>query len=341
MRLPCLAFLHSIALLERMPPPGQTAAADKPHCSRLRSAPDGGAAVVERGPHSIAEVLALTYTAEINRSNPTCLVFVIDQSGSMADELEAGVRKANFLADVLNRSLMELVIRCRKSEGILGYFDVGVIAYSGSRVGPGFGGSLAGSHICEIGALASHPVRVETRRKRVSDGAGGLVETEVKFPIWFEPQASGATPMCAALRMAGDLLTDWCREHPNSFPPTVLHVTDGEASDGTEADVEAAASHVTGQGTKDGASLLLNLHVSGAGGQPVRFPASERLMPDAYARMLFRTSSLLPPEMQRRAADAGVTVQPDSRGYIYNARLDDVVTFFDIGTRPRLVAGDR
>jgi hypothetical protein len=286
-------------------------------------------------------VLALTYSAEISRKNPTSLVFVIDQSGSMADEFEPGVTKANFLADVLNRSLMELVIRCRKSEGILGYFDVGVIAYSGKGVGPGFGGSLAGSHICEIGALASHPVRIETRRKRVSDGAGGLVETEVKFPIWFEPQASGATPMCAALRMAGDLLADWCREHPESFPPTVLHVTDGEASDGGEAEVEAAACHVTRQRTGDGAALLLNLHISGAGGQPVRFPASEKPMPDAHARLLFRISSSLPPELQQRAAEAGAAVQPDSRGYIYNGRLDDVVTFFDIGTRPRLIAGDR
>lgn len=283
----------------------------------------------------------MTYSAEINRTNPTCLLFVIDQSGSMADELEANLTKANFLADTLNRSLMELVIRCKKPEGVLGYFDVGAISYSGSHAGPGFGGALAGSHISEIGILAANPVRVEARRKRVSDGTGGLVVTEVKFPIWFEPHASGATPMCTALRMAGDLLADWCREHPNSYPPTVLHVTDGEASDGSEADVEAAARHVTRQATRDGAALLLNLHVSGGGGQPVRFPSSERSMPDANARLLFRTSSALPPDLQRRAAEAGVAVQPDSRGYIYNAHLDDIVTFFDIGTRPRLLAADR
>jgi hypothetical protein len=284
---------------------------------------------------------AVPYSAEISRAHPTCLLFVIDQSGSMSDELEAGATKANFLADVLNRSLMELVIRCKKAEGVLNYFDVGVIAYSGGGVGPGFGGVLAGSHLCEIAALARNPVRVETRKKRVPDGAGGLVDTEVRFPVWFDPQASGGTPMCAALRMAGDLLTDWCREHSNSFPPTVMHVTDGEATDGTEADVEGAAAHITGQATGDGNALLLNLHVSGGGGDPVRFPASEQSMPSAYAKLLFRTSSLLPAELQRRAAEARVTVRPDSRGYVYNGRLDDIVTFFDIGTRPRLAGGDR
>jgi hypothetical protein len=283
----------------------------------------------------------MPYSAEISRAHPTCLLFVIDQSGSMSDGLEAGATKANFLADVLNRSLMELVIRCRKAEGVLNYFDVGVIAYSGRGVGPGFGGALAGSHLCEIAALARSPVRVETRKKRVPDNAGGLVETEVKFPVWFDPEASGGTPMCAALRMAGDLLADWCREHPHSFPPTVMHVTDGEATDGSEADVEAAAAHVTGQATADGKAILLNLHVSGTGGEPVRFPTSEQSMPGAYAKLLFRTSSLLPAELQRRATEAGVSVRPDSRGYVYNGRMDDVVTFFDIGTRPRLAGGDR
>jgi hypothetical protein len=281
----------------------------------------------------------MAYSAEISRTYPTCILFVIDQSGSMSEELDTGATKANFLADVLNRSLMELVIRCRKAEGVLNYFDVGVIAYSGSGVGPGFGGALAGSHLCEIGAVARSPVRVETRKKRVPDGAGGLVETEVRFPVWFDPHASGGTPMCQALRVAGDLLKDWCLAHPHSFPPTVLHVTDGEATDGRESDVELSARLVTSLGTQDGQALLLNLHVSGTGGEAVRYPSREEAMPGAPARLLFRISSILPLEFRQRAAQAGVALQSNSRGYVYNARLDDIVTFFDIGTRPRLAGG--
>jgi hypothetical protein len=44
------------------------------------------------------------------------------------------------------------------------------------------------------------PARVETRTKKVSDGAGGLVDQAVKFPIWFDAVASGGTPMCGAER---------------------------------------------------------------------------------------------------------------------------------------------
>ncbi|MDA9499552.1 vWA domain-containing protein [Bradyrhizobium sp. CCBAU 11357] len=282
----------------------------------------------------------MAYTAEISRDYPTCILFLIDLSASMAEEIEAGVRKADFLADSLNRSLMELVIRCRKAEGVLNYFDIGVIAYSGNSSVPGFGGALAGTHISDVASLAKNPIRVETRRKKVSDGAGGLVETEVKFPVWFDPTASGGTPMRSALLMATDLISDWCREHQNSFPPTIIHVTDGEPTDGNETEVEQAAQSLTNQRTKDGGALLLNLHVSG-GGQPVRFPTSETALKDSYARMLYRMSSVLPPEFQRRAAESGVSVSEGSRGYIYNAKLDDIVTFFDIGTRPRLGGPDR
>jgi hypothetical protein len=125
----------------------------------------------------------MSYEAEISRSHPTCFLFLIDQSASMSDELETGASKSDFLADVLNKTLMELVIQCRKAEGILDYFDIGVLAYSGSTVKPAFGGGLTGVHLNQVSTIARTPLRVETRKKKVPDGAGGLVETEVKFPF--------------------------------------------------------------------------------------------------------------------------------------------------------------
>ena len=40
----------------------------------------------------------MPYTAEISRANPTCFLFLIDQSGSMADSFgtEGAGRKADF-----------------------------------------------------------------------------------------------------------------------------------------------------------------------------------------------------------------------------------------------------
>ena len=283
----------------------------------------------------------MSYGAEISRAHPTCFLFLIDQSASMSDELESGVSKSGFLADVLNKTLMELVIQCRKAEGILDYFDIGVLAYSGVSVKPAFGGKLSGAHLSQVSTIAKTPLRVETRRKKVHDGAGGIVETEVKFPVWFDPEAGGGTPMCAGLRMAGNLVGDWCNSHLHSFPPTVLHITDGEATDGQDSDVVTAAELITNQATNDGHALLLTLHLSGTGGEAIRFPAHDRALPNAYAKLLFRTTSTLPQEILGRVVNAGIPATEGAKGYVFNARMEEVLRFFEIGTRPRLSGGER
>src|SRR5262249_45243871 len=142
----------------------------------------------------------MPYAAEISRTVPSCFLFLIDQSGSMQDKWagESGKSKAESLADIINRLLMNIVIRCTKEEGVRDYFDIGVIGY-GNNVGPAFGGALVGRAVVPVSDVANLPTRVEDRTRKVEDGAGGLVEQTVKFPIWFDPTASGGTPMCQAL----------------------------------------------------------------------------------------------------------------------------------------------
>ena len=66
----------------------------------------------------------MSYQAQISRTSPTAFLFVVDQSGSMADKMSSGRSKAEFVADALNRTLVNLVTRCSKSEGVRDYFDV-------------------------------------------------------------------------------------------------------------------------------------------------------------------------------------------------------------------------
>src|SRR5882762_3261639 len=96
------------------------------------------------------ELMACAYQAEISRDNPTCFLFVIDQSGSMDEKTESGRSKAQFVADVLNRTLYTVVTNCSKADGIRNYFEVGVLAYSGSDVRTGFGDALSAAVIHSI-----------------------------------------------------------------------------------------------------------------------------------------------------------------------------------------------
>lgn len=164
----------------------------------------------------------------------------------------------------------------------------------------------------------------------MDDGAGGIVEVLVKFPMWFEPTANGGTPMRAALTKTAEVLANWCDEHPDSYPPTILHVTDGESNDG---DPEEIALHLSQIGTNDGSVLIYNLHVSALSNSPIILPSSEHILPDNYSKMLFRMSSELPTHLVGYAQDKGFKVSGESRGFIFNAEASDIVDFFDIGTR--------
>lgn len=279
---------------------------------------------------SIANEVFMSYSAEISRTSPTAFLFLVDQSGSMQDTMANGKSKAQFVADVLNRTFATLITRCTKSEGTRDYFEVGVLGYSGAIAENGLSGALSGTILHPISQIEAHPLRVEDRVKRVDDGAGGLVEQSIKFPVWFEPKAGGGTPMCNAITTAAEQLVAWCDTHPDSYPPTVLHVTDGESTDGSP---ESLAQQLQQISTSDGNVLLFNLHVSTSGGDPVKFPASEAGLSDSYAKLLFRMSSPLPVHLHRAAEEKGINATMESRGFVFNGDIAEIVDFFDIGTR--------
>jgi hypothetical protein len=273
----------------------------------------------------------MAYQADISRSNPGCFLFLLDQSGSMSDPfagIAGGHSKADELATIINRLLASLVIRCSKDEGVRDYFDVGVIGYGGKGVAPALAG---GATLLPISQLANAPIRIEDRAQKVPDGAGGLVEQTVKFPIWVDPRADGGTPMTQAFNHTTEALTNWVTEHKNAFPPVVFNITDGEATDG---DPGSAASALRSLGTDDGTALLFNVHLSERRAPAVEFPATDDALPDDFARRLFGMSSALPPHLQTAARQEGYAVEDGTRGFVFNADAAAVIQFLDIGTRP-------
>jgi hypothetical protein len=299
----------------------------------------------------------MAYAAAISRSNPSCFLFLIDQSGSMDEVMNPtnvrpagaphqadgktythvadGPTKAQSVADAINRLLQTLTIKCAKSEGIRDYFDVGVVGYGGeeteSHIAPAMAGVLAGRDLAPISEIANNPARIDERVKKVADGAGGLVEQKIKLPIWFDAVAKGGTPMCAALRRARSILEPWVLEHPDSFPPIIINITDGESTDG---DPSTEAFSLRSLSTRDGNALFFNVHISSRAGSPIELPSDASALPDDYAKTLFHASSVLAPAMISQARLEGMPVTDQSRGFVYNAAIENVIQFLVIGTRP-------
>jgi hypothetical protein len=273
-----------------------------------------------------------TYNAEVSRENPTCFLFLVDRSGSMAKPFagQEGRSKAQCVADALNRLLFELVSRCSQGVEIRDYFEIGVIGYGDVHVGSALGGDLAGQRLVPVSQIGQHPLRVETRTKREHDGAGGVLETTVRMPVWYEPAARGKTPMCAALAMAQDFIQDFLRRHPGCRPPVVINITDGAANDGDPRPIAAALRSLASQ---DGNVLLFNLHISSSSAQPLQFSMNESKLSEPLARMLFRMSSPIPPPMLNLARAEVPEIADGARGFVFNADMVATVQMLAIGTR--------
>jgi len=275
----------------------------------------------------------MPYSAEISRTAPSCFLFLIDQSGSMGDgfTVDAGKKKSEGVADAINKLLQNLVIRCAKEDGVRDYFHVGVIGY-GTTVGSAYGGSLRGRDMVPISEIANSPARIEERTKKTDDGAGGLLDQTIRFPIWFEPVANGGTPMCRAFSQARNLIQSFVSQHPDCYPPVVINITDGESTDGSPT---TAMHDLSAIQSTDGNVLLFNLMLSNnPNASPMAFPDSENALPDEYAKLLFEAASPLTTFMRSVAAEHGFSLTDGSRGFVLNADLVLIIQALDIGTRP-------
>ncbi len=275
--------------------------------------------------------MKMAYQAEVSRTNPSCILLLTDQSESMLEPWgnDPQLSKAEGLAQVINGFLYNLILKCTKSEGVRDYFHVGIIGY-GSEVTSGFSGLLEGQTLVPVSWLEKYPLRMEARRELVDDGAGGKKLLTTQWPIWYQPRVKGRTFMCQALQAAEKLLLDWRDEHPACLPPLVINITDGEANDGNPL---AAARQLMQLRFDDGPVLLFNLHISHQAAPSIRFPETPADLPDEYARVLWRMSSVLPERMRLMAQELRRQIGPQARGFIFNATADDLIKFLEIVTR--------
>lgn len=277
------------------------------------------------------------YSARITRQNPTAFIFLIDRSGSMEERMTFGdtvVTKAEAVATVTNMLIRELINRCRKEDGIMDYFEIAAVGYSGDRAEMLLGTDNA---LVKPSALAHANVRKKmvSRELVLPDGTSVISNSEIKY--WIEPGCEGNTPMRSALEKALALASRWCRKPGNrsSYPPTVFNITDGEATDGDYDMLTELASEIKSLGTDDGNVLLMNINISsGLQDATVLFPDSKNDIPASrYADMLYDMSSVMPAEYDESILAIKNGGRPPFRAMGMNTSASGLIDMMNIGSR--------
>ena len=277
------------------------------------------------------------YTQEISRQNKACLLFLLDQSFSMEEPLgNSPNRKCDELVGAINGWLQNMAIRASGDEGIKDWMDIGVFGYRTDQyaqpiIESALQGALADRTLVSIAEVGANPVRIDTRTQYIPDDeTGEMLPIPCEVPVWVDPKAEGGTPMCHMFYRAHEILTEWIAGHRNSFPPIVVHITDGESQDG---DPTAYADAVKNLATDDGNVLLFNCHLSMTAAAPFMFPSGDGGLPDELARVLFHLSSVLPEPFYRHGVVEGFPLQPGARGMAFNADMVCLIQFLNMGTQ--------
>lgn len=292
----------------------------------------------------------MPYAKKWGAPHPGCLIFLLDQSGSMQDPIGSGqIGEGRLLMDavatVLNNCINEIGRRSVDKDVVKPRVHIAVIGYGGSYVGSVLAGDLAGRELVSISELMDNPLRKETRTRQEMDDTGQVYPVSVEFPIWMEAHADGGTPMCQALGKAIDLCREWipAANHMECFPPLVINITDGQPTDGSPEDVIKQANILRSLRSNDGDVLLFNCHLSANKAPEVVYPApgdplppdpQNPSRPDPCAQMLFDMSSELPEGMRDLAREVvKVMINPAGRGFLFNADIKGVMNMINIGTQ--------
>lgn len=258
----------------------------------------------------------------ISSTNPCLIVYLIDQSGSMASNFGNGNHtKALEVANSINEIIYEVGLRCIGSAGeVKNRFEISIIGYGKQEniAQSGWEGQLAGKWVVPIKNIFDYPLAQENDK-----------------PIWIRPYASSNTPMTKAFENAKRLCNDWINwgNHRDCHPPIIINITDGEATDGGNNFnlLKNEIEQINRLGTNYGTVSILNIHISSVAGDRILFP-NQVTSSDKFQKLLFEISTPLNENMIRIAQQKGYSVEGNSRGYVFNGNATDLLNFLNIGT---------
>ena len=278
------------------------------------------------------------FEQKVTVARPACFIVLVDCSHSMSQKLlgTKSTSKKQAVAETVNSFLTRLLDVARRPGGYRDLFHVAVLGYGLGPTG------------LEVKSLLPYPGAAEEmvpisrlnetwRRTTIEIVEVGDDRTEVEQPVWVEPTSNvnGHTVMATAFGRARAIITDWIVEHPESVPPIVLNLTDGDWTDG---DPRQEVRLLQESMTEVGATVVFNCQLASTASSvgTLLFPAALEPSVGTRTRELFYLSSILPESMRIAGLRNNHEIAADARGLAVNVSLDDLVDFLSVGSRTRV-----
>ena len=193
--------------------------------------------------------------------------------------------------------------------------------------------------------MAANPIRYESLKKKISDGAGGIVESDVKQPVWVEPiTEDGATNMLGAFKLAKETIEQWISERPQNPAPVIINISDGVPYYGEKEprecmkETEALVQQIMSISNDDGNVLVFNAQIDNKGNNNIVFPTDRSKLTQEEAQFLFDITSEVPDSYKSAAEKNDLPVEKGSKGCIFNADGVQLIQLINFGSSK---AGDR
>ncbi|MBQ8366858.1 MAG: VWA domain-containing protein [Alistipes sp.] len=280
------------------------------------------------------------YQQHITHRNRTAIILLIDGSVSMKARMRINnspIAMSDVAAMVANFVIDELVERARRNNRVRNYYDIAAIGYSGDGVVSLLPGD--GDGLISVDRLVEYMPQPKTYVVEQKTPEGKSVYAHFLLHPWVEPKAKGCTPMYDALVAVKDIVEAWCNDPDNSdsFPPMVLHISNGDCSDAGEEELIEIARRITDTHTRDGNTLLVNLHLS-----PTNeandfcnvFPSEATFHskdPDRIA--LFKMSSVIPKSLEPAIYDMlHQRYRGPYRAVAFNTSVCEILSIINIGS---------
>lgn len=263
-------------------------------------------------------------------ATPGLLIILLDQSGSMLSDYDGtGMTRTKFATLAVNKVIDNIIQKNFDGDAPKNRCFISVIGYNHNV-----------RELCSgwLKDLDNSPLRYETLKKKTPDGTGGLVEVEVKQPVWVEPiDQDGATNMLGAFQFAKELVEKWMADHTDGPAPVIVNISDGcpyyDMKDPRTCMEETVTlvNQIMNISNEDGNVLVFNAQIDRSNGTVV-FPSNRTEVSQEEAQFLYDITSVVPESYRAAAVKNELPTKEGVRGCIFGADGVQLIQLIDFGS---------